>query len=121
MDSESNESNPAESKSSNVKNNGEKIEVNFDVNPTKLYNYIQQRKWKAALDQVRQDRSETWTWVYRMDKEDPKKMRWRILPLHAALLFKSDSALIKGLLEAYPIGVQMADDQGMLPVSPLIF
>ena len=94
----------------------EKTEVDFDVNPTLLYNLIQQRKWKAATEHLKKNRAETWTWVYRLDKET-KKMRWRILPIHAALLFKSDAVLMKALLEAYPLGVQMADDQGMLPVS----
>lgn len=97
----------------------EKAEVDFDVNPTVLYNLIQQRKWKAAVEQINKDRAETWTWVYRMDKDDKTKKRWRILPIHAALLFKSDITLMKALLEAYPMGVQMTDDQGMLPVSYL--
>ena len=93
-----------------------RLEVNFDTNPTQLYNYIQQRQWKQAVERIHSHREDTWTWVYRLDNKT-QKMRWKILPLHAALLFKSDSATIKALLEAYPMGVQMVDDQGMLPVS----
>ena len=99
--------------------NSPKLEVNFDTNPTQLYNYIQQRQWKQAVERIHSEREETWTWVYRLDNKT-QKMRWRILPLHAALLFKSDSATIKALLEVYPMGVQMTDDQGMLPVRYLL-
>jgi myosin heavy subunit len=49
-------------------------------------------------------------------KEIKKVMRWRMLPIHAAIIFNAPVGVIKGLLKAYPAGTTCADDQGMLPL-----
>ncbi|KAL7487493.1 hypothetical protein ACHAW6_013079 [Cyclotella cf. meneghiniana] len=45
-----------------------------------------------------------------------KVLRWRMLPLHAAIIFSAPVALIKALLKAHPAGCSATDDQGMLPL-----
>jgi hypothetical protein len=45
-----------------------------------------------------------------------KVLRWRMLPIHAAIIFNAPTALIKALLKAYPGGCSASDDQGMLPL-----
>ncbi|KAL3801085.1 hypothetical protein HJC23_002378 [Cyclotella cryptica] len=45
-----------------------------------------------------------------------KVLRWRMLPLHAAIIFSAPVALIKALLKTYPEGCSASDDQGMLPL-----
>ena len=45
-----------------------------------------------------------------------KVLRWRMLPLHAAVLFNAPVDLIQALLKAYPDACSKYDDQGMLPL-----
>lgn len=54
------------------------------------------------------------TWVVR--KERDGRLRWRLLPLHAAVIFHSPLPLIESLLLAYPDAPRCKDDQGMLPL-----
>lgn len=49
-------------------------------------------------------------------KNGRKTLRWRMLPIHLAVLFCSPSDVIKTLLKAYPAGCSAKDDQGMLPL-----
>ncbi|KAL3913532.1 MAG: hypothetical protein SGARI_000610, partial [Bacillariaceae sp.] len=44
------------------------------------------------------------------------KLRWRLLPLHAAVIFGSPLKLIELLLADFPPATQSKDDQGMLPL-----
>lgn len=49
-------------------------------------------------------------------KSGQKVLRWRMLPLHLAVLFCSPTDVIKALLKAHPTGCSAHDDQGMLPL-----
>jgi hypothetical protein len=89
-------------------------ECDFDKEPTDLYLAIQRRDWNGALSLCRSYPYEARTWVSR--KESDGKLRWRLLPLHAAIIFKAPESVIEALLSAYPKGVECKDDQGMLPL-----
>ena len=43
-------------------------------------------------------------------------IRWRMLPLHASLLFGGPIELVRALVKACPTACRMQDDQGMLPL-----
>mmetsp|Transcript_8884 Transcript_8884/g.21575 ORF Transcript_8884/g.21575 Transcript_8884/m.21575 type:complete len:850 (+) Transcript_8884:115-2664(+) len=45
-----------------------------------------------------------------------KVLRWRMLPLHASLLFGAPDEVVRTFLKAYPAGISEHDDQGMLPL-----
>eukprot|EP00970_Alexandrium_tamarense_P007573 scaffold1429_cov196-Alexandrium_tamarense.AAC.4 len=45
-----------------------------------------------------------------------KVMKWRMLPLHASVIFSAPVAVVKALLKAYPGGASAPDDQGALPL-----
>jgi len=49
-------------------------------------------------------------------KSGQKVLRWRMLPIHLAVLFCSPSDVIKTLLKAHPTGCSAHDDRGMLPL-----
>jgi len=49
-------------------------------------------------------------------KESNGKLRWRMLPLHAALMFQAPFGVVEALLEAHPAAAAAKDDQGMLPL-----
>jgi hypothetical protein len=54
------------------------------------------------------------TWVVR--KEESGQVRWRLLPLHAAIIFRAPFRIVDCLLSAYPGAAAFKDDQGMLPL-----
>ncbi len=90
------------------------LECDFDTNPTNLYLCIQEKKWQAAIDRASSDPKEASTWVSR--KERNGKLRWRLLPLHAAIIFKAPVMTIQALIKANVKAAQCKDDQGMLPI-----
>jgi ankyrin repeat protein len=93
----------------------DELEADYDGGATALYRSIENKDWDAALHRVSMAPEEAKTWVSRRE-HDSHKTRWRLLPLHAVCIFRAPLALMEALIEAYPEGPQMKDDQGMLPV-----
>ena len=89
-------------------------ECDFDKNPTKLYLLIQEKMWDETSKFAAENPLDACTWVSRREKTG--KVRWCLLPLHAAIIFKAPERTIEALLCSYPPGAQCKDDQGMLPI-----
>ena len=53
-------------------------------------------------------------WVVR--KEPDGRLRWRLLPLHAAVIFNAPPPVVDALIRVFPLGATLKDDQGMLPL-----
>ena len=90
------------------------VEVDYDLNPSKLYKLIEAKDWQASILRTRSHPEEAQTWVMR--KEQDGKLRWKLLPLHAALILKSPGDVVAALIKVYALGAQCKDDQGMLPL-----
>lgn len=90
------------------------LECDFDLDPTELYELLQLRNWEEAIQRCKEHEREARTWVSRKEKDG--KLRWRLLPLHAGVIFKAPEIVIEALLAAYPKGAECKDDQGMLPL-----
>lgn len=92
------------------------FECDYDKNPTDLYTAIERKEWEHAVNIIHSDGAEeqAGTWVTR--KELNGKLRWRLLPLHAAVMFRCPLKLVELLLADFPLGAQSKDDQGMLPL-----
>jgi len=56
----------------------------------------------------------TRTWAYR--KEFNGDIRWRVLPIHAALLHDAPEELIQLIMQQHPEGMTCTDDLGNLPI-----
>jgi ankyrin repeat protein len=93
----------------------DELEADYDEGATALYRNIENKDWDAALHRVTMAPEEAKTWVSRRE-HDSEKTRWRLLPLHAVCIFRAPLALMEAIIEAYPEGPQMKDDQGMLPI-----
>lgn len=91
-------------------------ETDYDLGPSQLYTFIENKHWESAIERARTTPSEVQTWISRREPEDPNKIRWRLLPLHATCVFRAPLGLIEALITAYPVGPSMMDDQGMLPI-----
>jgi hypothetical protein len=120
-----------------------KNEVDFDINPTGVYLAVHTKQWNLASERVKLFPYEASTWVVRyfnnassaeqsmtdtvamasprsgvftMNATNNNVVRWRMLPLHASLLFGGPVELVRALVKAYPAACRMQDDQGMLPL-----
>lgn len=90
------------------------FECDYDTNPTDLYLCVQRKDWDGAVERAAACPHEASTWVSR--KEGDGKLRWRLLPLHAAIIFRAPERTVSTLLLAFAQGAACKDDQGMLPL-----
>ena len=115
--------------------NGEK-EVDYYLNPTELFRWINYRRWDGATARVLSNPEECKTWIVSRHSGDGRIL-WRHLPLHL-ICMQSDSRsskegaektpeelsvqqhrleeLIDCMLDTFPEGASKPDDQGMLPL-----
>jgi len=87
----------------------------YDCNCPPLFKLIQERKWEKALKHAQNNEDEVKTWVLR--REDCGKVRWRLLPLHAAIIFDAPGEVVNELLKHFPMGAKCIDDEGMTPLQ----
>lgn len=66
------------------------------------------KKRKAEL------KTQSRTWIVRRERNGT--LRWRMLPLHAALAFNAPFEVVLRLYHLYPGAVRCRNDQGMLPL-----
>ena len=91
------------------------MECDYDRHPTHLYMLIQHKDWAGVKYQAANFSDEVKTFVYR--KGPNGLLKWRLLPLHLAIL--SDGVpfdVLQSLLEVYPGAADVQDDHGMLPI-----
>jgi len=89
-------------------------ELDFDVNPSELYLLLQRRDWDGATERLKECPHEATHWISRRELDG--KLRWRLLPIHGAIIFSAPDTMVRQLVESYPDSVSMKDDQGMLPL-----
>lgn len=89
-------------------------EQEYDKDPTELYLMLQRKEWQQAVELVEKNAHQAATWVSR--KESSGELRWRLLPIHAAVIFSAPESVVEALLKAFPDGAQHKEDQGMLPL-----
>jgi hypothetical protein len=75
--------------------------------------------WDAIVERLEDEteldfRHQASIWVIR--KESNGKLRWRLLPLHAAIVLGAPAAVTEAILEANVYAASQKDDQGMLPL-----
>jgi chromosome segregation ATPase len=92
-----------------------KVGLNYDENPTNLYQSIEAKEWDDVVDICEKKPSEATIWIFRNEKSG-HNLRWRLLPIHAAIIFRAPDNVIKALLRAFPEGATSKDDQDMTPL-----
>lgn len=86
----------------------------YESAATVLYELLEASSWAEAKDRSRSHPNEVKTWIMRRDKNH--QVRWKLLPLHASIIFQAPSAVVISLLQSYTQAAQKTDDQGMLPL-----
>ncbi|KAL7542821.1 hypothetical protein ACHAXR_012129 [Thalassiosira sp. AJA248-18] len=113
-------------------------EVDYYLNPTELFRWINYRRWDGAKARAQSHPDECCTWIVSRHNTDGRIL-WRHLPLHLICMQKeaacgvlddSDAPavvasrqmeqLMDVLLDSYPEGASSPDDQGMLPLHLLL-
>jgi len=113
-------------------------EVDYYLNPTELFRWINYRRWDGAKARVLSHPDECSTWIVSRHSGDGRVL-WRHLPLHLVCMQSGSSGkaggdnegktaeevaaqqrqveeLIDVLLDAHPAAAACPDDQGMLPL-----
>ena len=86
----------------------------YDTSATVLYELLESSNWEKARSRCRSHPAEARTWIVRKDRS--LQVRWKLLPLHAAIIFQSPNFVVSALLEKYHGAASRKDDQGMLPL-----
>lgn len=86
----------------------------YDRSVTQLYEMLESSQWKNACSRCQTHPDEVRTWIVRRDANG--NIRWKLLPLHAAVIFKAPLSLIDDLLRVYPLSAAKRDDQGIIPL-----
>jgi hypothetical protein len=112
------------------------LDCDYDRSPTELYQLIEQNQWNQIMKRLEEEdddddirshsssinnnignnriRQQAAVWIVR--KESSGRLRWRILPLHAAIIFRAPYNVIEAIIQIYPLAAGQKDDQGMLPL-----
>jgi hypothetical protein len=90
-------------------------ECDYDISCTSLYELLESSEWEAARIRCRTHPKEVRTWIVRRDGKS-NKIRWKLLPLHAAVIFQAPTVVVSSLLDQFPLAAAKRDDQGMLPL-----
>ena len=89
-------------------------ECDYDRDPSPLYRAVEAKQWDEVLKLCDENPALASTWVLRKEKDG--QLRWRLLPLHAAIIFQAPHEVIDALLTSFPQSAMCKDDQGMLPL-----
>ena len=100
---------------SEIQSGSEELVCDYDQNITILYRLLEARDWEAAVERCQTHPIEARTWVIRYQNTS-EKVRWRLLPLHSAIIFSSPEFVVQALIEHYPDALSKTDDQGMSPL-----
>ena len=74
----------------------------------------EQEKEELHKKRKKELRTQARTWIIRRERNGI--LRWRMLPLHAALAFNAPFEVVIRLYHLYPGAVRCRNDQGMLPL-----
>ena len=100
----------------------EACEVDYDKNPTDLFQALEARQFSYAEEMCKQvhiqfsKECRTWVVARGQKKKDSNQLRFRALPLHAALVFGAPDDMVKKILNAYPQATRGRDVKGRLPI-----
>jgi hypothetical protein len=83
-------------------------EVKTNIATNNIYKVIESWSWGAVLELVQNDPSEAATQITREENHS-----WKLLPIHAAIIFKAPEVIIEALLKAYPEGAIEGDNRGI--------
>mmetsp|Transcript_40284 Transcript_40284/g.45841 ORF Transcript_40284/g.45841 Transcript_40284/m.45841 type:complete len:459 (-) Transcript_40284:402-1778(-) len=88
---------------------------NYDGNVSMIYSLLESSSWETAVTRCRTFPIEIRTWVVKYEKKSTE-IRWKLLPIHAAIIFRAPVFVVRTFIETYPESVMLRDVQMMLPL-----
>ena len=96
------------------------FEVDYDTSPTDLFQALEARQFSYAnemfLQVYKKFNKDCKTWVVARGLTKNAQLRFRALPLHAALVFGAPDDMVMKILNAYPNATRGRDVKGRLPI-----
>ena len=111
----------------------EDLMVEYPKNATPLYRAIERRQWASVntflktgcwknsyfADSV-SPKEQVRTWVVKYeefsDQVNLKRVSWKQLPIHAAIIFTAPAIIVQKLMNLYPQALRCGDNRGNLPI-----
>jgi hypothetical protein len=98
----------------------EASECDYDKNPTDLFQALEAREFEYAFEMYEQTNEQFTkdckTWVIAKGIQKGQQLRFRALPLHAAIVFDAPDELLIKIIRAYPKATRGRDVKGRLPI-----
>mmetsp|Transcript_15093 Transcript_15093/g.30721 ORF Transcript_15093/g.30721 Transcript_15093/m.30721 type:complete len:673 (-) Transcript_15093:306-2324(-) len=124
-------------------------DCNYDINPTVMFLILESRDWKECIalldgktseknswslnhlfgggkpdvnqmkERQKELKAQARTWIVRRERNG--FLRWRMLPLHAALAFNAPFDVVLRLYHLYPGAMRCRNDKGMLPIHHVFY
>lgn len=95
------------------------LECDYDENPSCIFQALEAREFKYAYDMFKDETAtaeeECRTWIVARDLKSDE-VKFRALPLHAAMVFGAPDKLVECIFDANPNAVRGRDLKGCLPV-----
>ncbi len=96
------------------------FEVDYDTSPTDLFQALEARQFSYADEMFKQVykqfNKDCKTWVVARGLTQNAQLRFRALPLHAALVFGAPDDMVMKILNSYPNAARGRDVKGRLPI-----
>ena len=96
------------------------FEVDYDASPTDLFQALEARQFSYADEMFKQVykqfNKDCKTWVVARGLTKNAQLRFRALPLHAALVFGAPDDMVMKILNSYPNAARGRDVKGRLPI-----
>jgi len=96
------------------------LECDYEKNPSAMFQALEAKQFNYVVEMFRYEpklaEKECKTWVVSRAVEDKLEIRFRALPLHAAVFFGAPEELTLKILETFPIAARGRDAKGRLPL-----
>lgn len=88
--------------------------LNLSSGDNSFYEMIKKAEWENVLAHLERFPDSCHKWFIKLNGED--KILWRVLPLHAAVIYGAPESVVRELLLVYRDGAKCQDDAGLLPL-----
>jgi hypothetical protein len=83
----------------------------YDVEKGELFYHLESRNWSEAALVARRCPEQASYWISRKNLDGT--LRWRMLPIHSAIIYGAPTDTLQAICAAFPQGIQAQDDRGV--------
>jgi hypothetical protein len=87
----------------------------YDVEKGELFYHLENKNWSEAALVARRCPEQASYWISRRNLDG--SLRWRMLPIHSAIIYDAPPDTLQSICAAFPEGIQAQDDRGVHPLQ----